>query len=283
MIIDSHQHYWKLSRGDYNWLTPDMVPLYQDFLPKSLKPCLDRNGIVGTVVVQAAATEDETRFLLDLAKSDPTILGVVGWVDFEAKDVARRLERLVDYGEGYLKGVRPMIQDIGDTTWVGSSAIDAAFHALADMDLTFDALVKPIHLPTLHARLQRHSSLKTIIDHCAKPNIAQNSRSRWSSDLARLAELPNVYCKLSGLVTETGPHWDFTELRPYIADVRYHFGAERLMWGSDWPVLKLKTCYSSWIEGVKEHQKWSQEEFHKIFYQNAVDFYNLQPCEVPAE
>ena len=277
MIIDAHQHYWKLARGDYSWMSPNLGEIYRDFLPGDLRPLREASGVAGTIVVQAADTEDETRFLLDLAKSDESILGVVGWVDMEASDFGPRLDNLISYGEGYLKAIRPMIQDIADANWILHGSLDRAFDALAERGLVFDALVMPFHLAQLEVRLKRHPKLKCVIDHGAKPDIANHARSAWSHAMSSIATNTRAYCKLSGLVTEAGPDWSGSDITPYIADLLYHFGPARLIWGSDWPVLNLASDYGAWFQLVKKCiQKLTAEQRARVFAKNAQQIYDVE-------
>lgn len=276
MIIDAHQHYWKLSRGDYDWLTPEMVGLYRDFMPEDLAPHLQRHGVDGTILVQAAPTEAETRFILDIAKSTPSVLGVIGWIDMEADDAIARLDQLITYGEGYLKGIRPMIQDIADPDWIMRIRLDRIFDALEERGLVFEALVNPIHLSSLERRLKRHPRLVCIIDHGAKPDIASCARSAWSDSMRSLADHTGAVCKLSGLVTEASPGWSSTDIRPYIAELIYHFGAKRLIWGSDWPVLKLASDYDDWLSLAQMScGRLDQRDRDMIFGRNARALYGL--------
>lgn len=277
MIIDAHQHFWQLARGDYDWMSPDYVPLYRDFLPADLAPMRDRLGIAGTILVQAAATEEETRFCFGLARANPWILGVTGWCDFEAGDFAGRLDVLVADGGGLLKALRPMIQEIPDPHWVEGAALDVAFDALVRHGLLFEALVKPPHLASLHARLSRHADLACVIDHCAKPQIAARARDEWEAGMKRLAGLPQVVgVKLSGLLTEASPGDGVEALRPYVAFMAETFRADRLMWGSDWPVLELAASYDDWFAMAQELLgAFSQEERAAVFGGNAARIYGI--------
>lgn len=280
MIIDSHQHFWKLERGDYAWLTEDIRPLYRDFLPSDLRPILADNSVMGTVAVQAAETEQETLYLLELARENPSIMGVVGWVDMEADDAVQRLEHLVAVGGGMLKGIRPMIQDIQDPNWILKPQLDPVFKALEKMGLTFDALVLPIHLRSLRERLSSHRGLKVMIDHAAKPYIEDGCRSAWSADLEMLSKNPNVFCKLSGLLTEAGPNWSEAAIRPYLAEIFWHFTPERVVWGSDWPVVNMASSYREWLDiALRFCERFSAAERTAIFGGNAIKFYGLDvPC-----
>jgi L-fuconolactonase len=246
MRIDAHQHFWRLDRGDYAWLSPALTPLYRDYLPHDLAPHLEATGVAATILVQAAATEAETRFLLEIAKSTPFVAGVVGWVDMEAPDVAERLAALVKEGAGYLKGIRPMIQDIADPSWILSPQLDRAFAALEALDLRFDALVRPVHLEPLLRRLEQRPRLKVVIDHAAKPDIAAGAKLDWSIPLASIASRTTARCKLSGLLTEARPGAELDELAPYVQQVIAAFGPESVLWGSDWPVLSLASDYLTW-------------------------------------
>jgi L-fuconolactonase len=247
IVVDAHQHFWRLSRGDYTWLTPALGALYRDCEPADLEPLLAQNGVAASVLVQAAATEAETHFLLDLAKKYTFIKGVVGWTDFAAPGAAQRIAALVEAGAGKLKGLRPMIQDIADPDWVAQSALDAAFEAMIEHDLAFDALVKPAHFPALLERLRRHPQLRTVIDHAGKPDIVHHGFAAWASQIDMLAREPNANCKLSGLLTEAKDGAMVVDLAPYVERVFDSFGGGRVLWGSDWPVLNLASDYSAWF------------------------------------
>jgi L-fuconolactonase len=237
MIIDSHQHFWRLSRGDYTWLTTDHRVLYRDFLPADLAPLLSENSIRATVLVQAAASEAESRYLFEIAETHSFVAGVVGWVDFESPTIRQRIAGLTRDGGNKLKGLRPMIQDIADPHWVSRPALDRAFEAMAANGLVFDALVKPFQIDALRKRLLRHSKLRAVLDHAGKPDIANDGFDSWALDLERLARNTSAYCKLSGLLTEAGDRASTEHLAPYVAHAFACFGPERVLWGSDWPVV----------------------------------------------
>jgi L-fucono-1,5-lactonase len=246
MKIDTHQHFWKLDRGDYGWLTPDLVPLYRDFLPEDLEPMLKACGIDGTIAVQAADSEAETDYLLSLTDRYKWIIGVVGWVDLEAQYAVASIERLAQHPR--FVGLRPMIQNIEDDAWMLRGALRPAIAAMVDHNLTFDALVMPRHLDHLKTFLTRYPDLKVVIDHCAKPEIRNDAFEPWASHITELAGFPNVFCKLSGLVTEAREDWTPEDLKPYIEHVRKAFGPDRTMFGSDWPVVNLASSYEQWHE-----------------------------------
>jgi len=252
MIIDAHQHFWRLSRGDYGWLTPDAGALYRDYLPDDLVPLLHEHQVVATVLVQAAPTEAETRFLLRLAREHPFIAGVVGWVDFEAADAGERIAALAASAAGKLKGLRPMIQDITDPDWIMRPSLDAAFEAMGAHGLVFDALVRPGHLEALRKRLLRHPSLRAVLDHAGKPDIAGGTLEGWAVTLDRLARDTAICCKLSGLLSEAGPRRSTADLTPWVGQIFSSFGAERVLWGSDWPILQSVSTYPEWLGIARE-------------------------------
>lgn len=244
--IDAHQHFWRLSRGDYGWLTPDLAPIHRDFEPPDLEPLLDAAGIGGTVLVQAAATEAETEFMLSLAERHDFIRGVVGWTDFAAADAPARVAALARHPK--LKGLRPMIQDIADDGWMLRPELEPAYRAMTEHGLVFDALVLPRHLANLATLVARHPALKVVVDHCAKPEIAAGRFDDWAEGIGRVARSPSTVCKLSGLVTEAGEGWTVERLRPYVDHVLEIFGPDRVIWGSDWPVCALAATYGQWVE-----------------------------------
>lgn len=246
MRIDAHQHFWTLSRGDYGWLTPELGPIHRDFGPKDLAPLLARHGIERTILVQAAPTEAETAFLLGIAADTPGVAGVVGWTDFDAADAAARIAELAQ--EPLLVGLRPMVHDIPDADWLARPALDPAFEAMAATGLVFDALLKPRHIAPMLTALARHPRLAVVIDHAAKPDLVAGDLGSWRDGIAALAADRRVFCKLSGLVTEAGADWTQEVLRPVFDHLLRHFGPERLIWGSDWPVVTLRADYARWYE-----------------------------------
>ena len=275
-IIDSHQHFWKLDRGDYEWLTPELDSLYRDFDADDLKPILAGAGVNGTVTVQAAATEAESRFLLGLAEQHDFIYGVVGWLDMAASGFEEACETLVADGAGYFKGIRPMIQDIDDPDWILSPSLDAAFEFLSDAKLTFDALILPIHIDNLLERLSQHPDLRIVVDHAAKPQIRDGAHDEWRSSIAALARETNAYCKLSGLLTEAAPASGAGDLEPYTDVIFEEFGEDRVMWGSDWPVLNLASTYPEWLDMARKLcASAAPNAVEKVFGGNATKFYNL--------
>lgn len=248
-VIDSHFHAWQPARGDYGWLTPQLLPLYRDVSVEDWQAQAAPHGVEGGVLVQAAPTEAETEFLLGLAAANPAVRGVVGWVDLLAPDAPRRIALLAKHPK--LKGLRPMLQDIADPDWVLQSALNPAFAAMVEHGLVFDALVKPVHLPRIVTLARRHRSLRFVVDHGAKPDIAGGQWQPWADDLARIATQTNADCKLSGLLTEAGPAPRPDAARRWAQHVLVCFGTRRVLWGSDWPVLELASDYASWWHEVQ--------------------------------
>ena len=275
MRIDSHQHFWQVSRGDYGWLKPDNTVLYRNFWPEDLEPILQRYGISGTVLVQAAQSLPETEFLLSLAVRHEFIKAVVGWVDFDSERAAADIERLKQYPK--LVGLRPMIQDIADPDWMLEPALESAFTALREFDLRFDALIKPVHLQAFTEFLNRYSDLPVIIDHGAKPDIRSNKAfDPWASSMRTISEDARVYCKLSGLITEAAEDWQNEDIFPYMDHLYDCFGPDRILWGSDWPVCLPAGAYDEWWSCT---QQWAEqlddEAREKLLGYNAMQFYGL--------
>jgi L-fuconolactonase len=277
--IDAHQHYWDPARGDYGWLTPDMKPLYRVFGPDDLAPLRKAACVQKTVVVQAAPTVDETRYLLDLARSDDSIAGVVGWVPLDSADAAAIIDELAR--EPKFKAVRPMLQDLPDDTWIEHAPRKDAIERLIDLDLAFDALIFARHVPSLVKFVERYPELRIVVDHGAKPPIRDGidvGWQPWADGIAQLAKLPQkLHCKLSGLATEANPNWTDETLKPYVAHLLEHFGYARLMWGSDWPVLDMNGSYAAWHDTARNltsHLEKAQQD--AIFGANARAFYRLR-------
>jgi L-fuconolactonase len=247
--IDAHQHFWNPARGDYGWLTADL-PICRPYYPADLEPHLTECGIDGTVLVQAAPTVEETEYLLGIADATPFVRGVVGWIDFEDQAHGRHLQRLAAHPK--FVGVRPMIQDLPDDGWMLRDDISWAFDAIRQLDLVFDALVLPRHLPALARLLQRHPDLAVVIDHAAKPAIRAGQFDEWAAHMERLAAETAALCKLSGLATEAGADWTTEKLRPYVDHLLATFTPDRLIFGSDWPVSTLATTYPGWIDAVEQ-------------------------------
>ena len=251
MIIDSHQHFWAPSRGDYFWMEgAAAAPIRREVFPKHLEPILKAHGIDKTVLVQAAATIEETEYMLGLADATDFVAKVVGWIDFEKPSDAKQLARLAKHRK--FTGVRPMIQDIADAGWMHRGDVQWGYRAIIDLDLTFDALGYPIHLDNFQRLFERYPGMRTVIDHCMKPAIRDSAFDEWARKMEKIARSTPVLCKLSGLATEAGPGWSVATLRPYAEHVISVFGSARVMWGSDWPVVELNGSYDSWRDAAQQ-------------------------------
>ena len=272
-MIDAHFHAWQLSRGDYGWLDPNLNPALQPICRNV--SVLDWQlqsrplGVSGGILVQAAPTEDETLFLLEQADRNPAVLGVVGWVDLLAPEAPQRIRALAQHP--MLKGLRPMLHDLPNAAWILQPELQPALQAMTTEKLVFDALVKPVHLPHILTLAKQHPKLQIVVDHAAKPQIASQRWQPWADDLAALASQTSAVCKLSGLLTEAGDLLSlsslaagavtgeatepptiqsagFTAIAPYAAHVLQVFGPQRVLWGSDWPVLELSgLAYADWL------------------------------------
>ncbi len=278
-MIDAHFHCWQLARGDYGWLTPELSPIYRDVSVAEWQRHAQRWGIQGGVLVQAAPTAQETEFLLQQAQAKaqeqaqeqvqaqphptpPAVWGVVGWIDMLAPDAVAQVERCAE--RPLLKGLRPMLQDLPDPDWILQPAIQPVLSAMARRGLVFDALIKPVHLPRILALTQAHPDLTVVVDHGAKPAIDTNAMAQWAADLSALARATSperVVCKMSGLLTEV-PSTEWVaegagaaamsglqdRMRPWCQRLLDIWGPQRLLWGSDWPVLDLAASYDAWRE-----------------------------------
>lgn len=274
MRIDAHMHVWQLAPniwgGDYGWLTPDLDVLYADHMPDGAEPLLAAGRMDGAVLVQAAPTVAETEFLLGLADEYTFVKGVVGWVDFdEPNQAVADLRRLAQHSA--FKGVRPMIQDIEDVNWMLNPVHAPVFEAIIELGLTFDALVKPPHLANLKTLLARYPAMRVVIDHGAKPDIAGGGFDEWAAPMAELAAGTRAYCKFSGLLTEAGESPTQEAIKPYADHLLKVFGPDRLIFGSDYPVLKLAGDYAGWLAMAEDLAGPSES----IFGGNAVAAYKL--------
>jgi L-fuconolactonase len=278
--IDAHQHYWEPKRGDYDWMPQDDPVLSRKYMPANLATSLTKHGIAGTVLVQAAATVEETEYLLGIADASETVAAVVGWVDFENPGHLHHLERLARHPK--FVGVRPMIQDIPDVDWMLRDDVQWAYQAIVDLDLTFDALGFSRHLDNFLTLLQRYPEMRVVIDHAMKPPIRDHANDpevfdRWAEGMSRLADRTQARCKLSGLVTEAKEDWTLDDLRPYADRILAAFGPGRVMWGSDWPVCQLRASYDAWWRAARAlTAHLGEQERGQIFGETAIEFYRLE-------
>ncbi len=276
-MIDAHQHYWNPARGDYGWMPKDDPVLTRPYGPADLAPDLAAQGIERTVLVQAAPTVNETEYLLGIADATPSVAAVVGWVDFERPGDLAALKRLA--GHPKLRGVRPMIQDIPDAEWMLRDDVQWGFGAVSELGLAFDALGFPRHLANFLKLLKRFPDMRVVLDHCMKPHIGTDTREGfrfWADGMSRLAAETGAYLKFSGLVTEANADWTVEDLRPYADHVFAEFGPERIMWGSDWPVCRLRCEYSRWRAAAEELTAGLSDAARaRVFGGTAAEFYGL--------
>lgn len=241
-MIDTHVHLWRIGENGCTWPTPGLEPIYRDFTLEDARSVTAASGVDRILVVQSQPAEEDTGWLLSIA-GDPLIGGVVGWTDFLAADAGARIGKLAS--NPHLKGLRPMVQDLEDD-WYDRPELDPAFAAISALQLVIDALVRPRHLPALLRLAMRHPDLTIVIDHGAKPVPGQ--LDSWSEQMMLLARLPNVSCKLSGILTEVDPSARPQRVEPIFVHLWNAFGAARLLWGSDWPVLNLAGDYRAWLD-----------------------------------
>jgi len=270
--IDSHQHFWQFDPIRDNWITEEMEVIRHDFLPPDLKPLLDANGIHGCVAVQADQSEQETNFLLDLAKEYDFIRGVVGWVDLCSSNIEERLEYFSQFPK--LKGFRHILQ-LESVEFMLKPEFKRGISALKEYGFTYDILIYPQHLPVVPDLIRDDQPF--IIDHLAKPYIKKGIFNNWEADMKHIASFENVYCKLSGMITEADlKNWKKEDIFPYMDKVFEFFGADRLMFGTDWPVCKLAGEYDEVCGLVEEYlSKLSTREQELVWGKNAETFYKL--------
>jgi L-fuconolactonase len=276
MRIDAHQHFWKLDRGDYDWITPELAPLHRDYLPEHLAPHLERHRIDGTIAVQAAQTLEETEYLLSLAEQNDSILGVVGWLDLADPAHPEHFERFSRHPK--FVGFRIMIQEMPDASAVLEPDFVKALNRFAERDVPVDLLVRSHQLEPLIKLVERTPGLRGVVDHIAKPRIAEGIMEPWRTQMAQLAAHPNLYCKLSGMVTEADhAGWKPDDFTAYIRHVLELFGPERVMFGSDWPVCLLAADYDQVVDVLERAlpQSWAERERAQLFGLNAKRFYKL--------
>ncbi len=255
-MIDAHQHFWRIGEHECTWPTADLTRIHRDFMPEDLAPLAQAAGVSGSVLVQSQANDADTNFLLRLADKSNLIKAVVGWVDLSSSNAVERIQFLAQHPK--LRGLRPMLQNLPEDSWILQAQLAPAIAAMQACDLSFDALVSVRHLPYLRIFAKRHPKMPMVINHAAKPNIAATGEFvSWARGMVAMAELPQVCVKFSGLLTEASLTQGIDELRPYAVQLYHLFGAERLMWGSDWPVLNMAAndsyrSYSDWLELAQE-------------------------------
>jgi len=282
MRIDAHQHFWRYNPREYDWIDESMSVLRRDFLPHDLKPELDAAGFDACIAVQARQTVEETRWLLELADQNPFIAGVVGWVDLRAENVRDQLAELCKNPK--LVGVRHVVQGEPDDRFLLRTDFMRGIEALEEFNLTYDILIFPRHLPAASEFVQRFPEQRFVLDHLAKPFIKAQTVEPWASHIGRLAKFPNVFCKLSGMVTEADwKNWRPEHFKPYLETALEAFGPDRLMIGSDWPVCKVAGSYSQVMALVMELMKgYSTDAIEKVLGATAQKFWRLPRRLLPS-
>jgi L-fuconolactonase len=273
--IDAHQHFWKFDPVRDSWITDDMEDIRKDFLPNDLLPLLQENDFAGCVAVQADQSEDENHFLLNLAEKNDFIKGVVGWVDFKANDTEEKLDFYKQYK--VLKGFRHVLQGESDRKFMLDPQFMKGISLLQNYNFTYDILIYPDQLPHINKFVAEFPQQKFVVDHLAKPNIKEKNFDEWKSDIYTVAKHENVYCKISGMVTEADwIHWEQHHFEPYLDTVVEAFGTNRIMFGSDWPVCLVAATYKNVVEITENYFfSFSASEQDKLFRANAIEFYNL--------
>jgi L-fuconolactonase len=276
MRIDAHQHFWRYDAQRDGWITDKMSVLRRDFMPEELLGALAENGMDGCVAVQADQSERETLFLLDLAAQHSSIVGVVGWVDLRSPDLLERLAYFSHFEK--LRGLRHIAQTEPDDQFLLREDFKRGIAALQRFGFTYDILIYPRQLPAAVALVKQFPEQRFVVDHMAKPDVKGRQVSPWATQMREIATSPNVFCKLSGLVTEADwQHWHADHFRPYFDVVFEAFGPDRLMFGSDWPVCLLAGTYRKVKQLVADYTRhFTEADREKIFGSNAVRFYGLR-------
>lgn len=276
MIIDAHQHFWKYNSSDYVWMKEWMHRLKSDHEPQHLKPLIDEVGVTGTVAVQARQMARETDYLLDLAWRYDWILGVVGWFDFSSADLERNVERYAENSQ--LVGVRELIHDMADPEYATSQTHTNAIRIIGAVHLAYDLLLRPAHIPAATKLVDMFPNQRFIVDHIAKPDISGHQTEPWKTRITELARRPNVYCKLSGMVTEADiESWTAADLYPYVDTCLEAFGPSRLMVGSDWPVCTLAGSYKTTMSVILDYLRTlSPSEQLRVFSETCTEAYMLR-------
>lgn len=276
MKIDGHQHFWVYKPDDLPWIPPELPVLRRNYLPEDLAPLLESNKVDGTVVVQAMHSIRESNWLLELADQNSFIRGIVGWADLRSSRLREQLERLAKNKK--FKGVRHILQDEADPNFMLGREFQSGIGLLKEFGLTYDFVIAPRHLPAACELAARFPEQPFVLDHIAKPAIKDGVLSPWDADLRTLASFSNVFCKVSGMVTEADwANWKPADFTPYLDIVWEAFGPERLMFGSDWPVCILAADYAGVRRAVADYVSSLSDNEQQAFWGGvATRFYGLE-------
>lgn len=278
-MIDAHFHLWRIGRNGCVWPTSDLTSIYRDFDLGMIESIAESAGVTSGVLIQSQEDDRDTDYLLDLAEGSSFVKAVVGWVDMLSPVAIDRISNLRKYSK--FKGLRPMLQSLPEDDWILQPELDKVFCAMKQQNLSFDALIKPRHLLSIAELAKRHPDLSIVIDHAAKPIIADALPDDWCKGMINLAGFTNVYCKISGLMTEAKPQQSPESISAYIRFLLSIFGSKRLIWGSDWPVIRLAEGrvamdYSGWLDFVRRAlSDLSEDDTSSIFSKNAATFYSI--------
>ena len=275
MIIDSHHHFWKYDPIEYDWIDDSMKVIRKDFLPESLELTIREAGVDGVISVQARQSVEETSWLLEMARQNKFIKGVVGWLPLINDDIEVELEKYS--GNKLLKGLRHVIQGEPDPKFMLRKDFNSGVSLLKKYSMAYDILIVERQLPNMIRFVDQHPDQVFVLDHIAKPLIAKHELSLWKENIQELARRENVSCKISGMVTEADFNsWTPQQLQPYFVVVLEAFGADRLLFGSDWPVCLVATSYKNWMKLVQKNiSELSKIEQAKIMGENAIRLYRL--------
>lgn len=275
MRVDAHQHFWYYDKQKHTWIDDEMVLLRRNFLPTDLQAIYQRNGIDACVAVQADQSEAETDFLLEFAEEYDFIKGVVGWIDLRSEKIEEGLAYYAEYPK--LKGFRHVVQDEPDPEFMLGKHFSEGLSLLSKYNFTYDILIFPHQLEAVIKTVQKFPKQKFVLDHIAKPHIKAGKINTWKKHIHELANTPNVYCKVSGMVTEADwQNWKQSDFEPYLDVIFEAFGTARIMYGSDWPVCLLGGEYAKVKNIVEKYlSKYPKEEYAKVFGENALNFYGL--------
>ncbi len=275
-IIDSHQHFWDLDRFQYKWMPSGPSILRRNYLPEDILPEIHENNVSGTILVEAHSSDEESDLMLTWAEQYDFIAGVICWADLTSKRLTERLEILQSWKK--FVGIRHQIESEPDDSWILREPVIEGLKQLARMDIPFDLVVFPRHLRFVPQLSQRIPTLKLVLDHMGKPPIVNQEFESWASDIRKIAEIPTIHCKVSGLVTEADhATWSVAQLRPYIQFVLDQFGADRLMWGSDWPVCLKAASYQEVLQAFLESVgDLNDSDQAALLGRNATTFYVLK-------